>query len=89
MATEVLRDDRELLADLRRASTHSAQFALEFMSGELSVDAEEAYAYLLEDIADRLLLHAKGRKGLVLDGEPTPLVIDVQGVVVDNDGHGQ
>lgn len=73
----MLPEDRQLLADLRRVCLHAPQFALEYMAGSLSTETEEAYALLLGDIADRLLAHAKGRKGLVLDGEPTQLVIDM------------
>ena len=81
----MLREDRELLAELKRACNHAGVFALEYMAGELSIAAEEAYALRLIDIAERLLAHAKGRKGLVLDGEPTPLVIEANAVVVDHE----
>ena len=82
----MLPEDRELLADLKRACNQAGQFALEYMGGELSVEGEEAYAWMLVDIAERLLAHTKARKELVLDGEPSRLVIDAPGVVVDCDG---
>jgi len=84
----MLRDERELLADLKRACNQAGPFVLEFIAGELPIEAEEAYAYLLGDIADRLLAHAKARKGLIIDGEPTPLVIESQAVIVDYESRG-
>ena len=79
----MLREDRELLADLKRVCNYASQFALEFMAGELSVAAEEVYASRLIDIAERMLLHAKARKGLVLHDEPTPLILDAEFVRVE------
>lgn len=72
----MLREDRELLADLKRVCNDAGLFALEYMARGLSIDDEETYALRLIDVGERLLAHARGRKGLVLDGEPTPLVID-------------
>lgn len=79
----MLREDRELLADLRRACLHAPQFALEYMAGHVSIEVEEAYALSLIDIGERLLAHAKGRKGLVFDREPTQLVIEAPFVRVE------
>ena len=72
----MLRADRELLTDLKRICNDAGLFALEYMAGDLSIAAEEAYALRLIDLGERLLLHAKRRKGLVLDGESSPLVIE-------------
>jgi len=72
----MLREERELLADLKRLCNNAGQFALEFMAGQLSIQAEEAYAYRLVDIAERLLGHAHARKRLVIDGQITGLVIE-------------
>ena len=80
----MFREDRELLADLKRVCNDAGLFALEYMGGDLSVDAEEAYAVRLIDIGERLLAHAGDRKGLVLNGEPMPLVIDAPFVRVDD-----
>ena len=73
----MLPEDRELLTDLKRACNQAGLFALEYMAEDLSIAAEEAYAERLIDIAERLLAHAKSRKGLVLDGEPTQLLAKV------------
>jgi len=72
----MLREDRELLVDLKRACNQAAQFALAYLAGDLSIEAEEAYALRLIHIGERLLKHAEIRKGVVLDGEPTQFVID-------------
>jgi len=84
----MLPEDRELLTDLKRACNQAGQFALEYMAGDLSIEAEEAYALRLIDIGERLLAHAKNCKGLVLDGEPTELVIDAEFVRVDYEPRG-
>jgi len=83
----MFREDRELLCDLKRACNEAGQFALEYLADELSIEAEEAYAFRLINIAERLLSHAKGRKGLVLDGEPARLVIDAESVRVGYEVH--
>jgi hypothetical protein len=80
----MLREDRELLADLKRVCNEAGVFALEYMAGDLSIETEESYALRLFDIGERLLAHARRRKGLVLDGEPTPLVIDAPFVRLDD-----
>jgi hypothetical protein len=72
----MIREDRELLVDLSRVCTQAPQFALEFMGREIPIEAQEAYAQQLINLGQRLLLHAKSRKGLVLDAEPTQLAID-------------
>ena len=94
----MLREDRELLTDLKRVCNDAGLFVLEYMAGDLSIEAEESYTLRLVDVAERLLAHARRRKGLVLDGDPTPLVIDAPFVRVDDmrelppgsqpDGHG-
>jgi|SRR5215470_697795 len=78
----MLREDRELLCDLKRACNEAGQFALAYLAGTLSAEAEEAYALRLVNIAERLLAHAKSRQGFVLDGEPTRLIIDAESVRV-------
>ena len=77
------REELELLTDLKQVCNKAGQFFLEFTDGVLSIEAEQAYAHSLFDVGDRLLAHAKSRKGLVLDGEPTQLVIDAELVRVD------
>lgn len=72
----MIREDRELLVDLSRVCKQAPQFALEFMGGEIPIAAQEAYAQQLISLGQRLLLHAKSRKGIDLDAEPTQLIID-------------
>jgi hypothetical protein len=67
----MLREDLELLTDLKRVCNSAGPFALEYLDGALSVAAEEAYARRLIDMGERLLTHAHGRKSLVLEAEPT------------------
>jgi len=55
-------DEHELLADLTRVCEHASLFVLEFTAGELSVEAEEACAFRLVDVAEELLRHARHRK---------------------------
>jgi hypothetical protein len=80
----MLREDRELLTDLKRACNQAGQFALEYLAGDLSIETEEAYARRLIHIGERLLAHTKSRKGLVLDSEPAPLTIDAEFVRLDD-----
>lgn len=74
--TPMLREDRELVTDLKRACNQAVPFALEFMAGTLSVADEEAYGLWLAEIAGRILIHAKMRAHLVVDGQA--IVIDGQ-----------
>jgi len=46
----MFREDRELLADLKRVCNDAGLFALEYMAGDLSIEAEDAYARRLIDI---------------------------------------
>lgn len=78
----MLREDRELLCDFKRACNEAGQFALEYIADRLSIETEEAYAFRLVNIAERLLAHVKGRKGFVIDGEPARLVVDAESVRV-------
>jgi len=79
----VLREDRELLTDLKRVCNRAGQFALEYLADDLSTEAEEAYALRLIDIGERLLDRAKNRKGFDRDGEPTRFVVDAEVVRVE------
>lgn len=81
----MLPEDRDLLADLRHVCNAAGVFAVEYLAGALSVEAEEAYAESLIDIGERLLDHVRIRKGLDHNGEPTPLIIDAEFVRVDVD----
>lgn len=64
-------DERDLLTDLKRACDQAPGFVLEFLSGDMPVDAEEAYAHRLVDVAEMLMLHARARKRLIIDSRPT------------------
>jgi len=67
----MLREDRELLADLKRVCNDASVFALEFMAGDLSVEAEIAYAHRLVDVTELIMNHANARKRLVINGQAT------------------
>ena len=79
------REELLLMTDLMRVCSQAHTFCLEFADQAVSIDDEEAYALRLIDVADRLLEHAKARKGLDRDGQPTPLVIDAEFIRVEND----
>jgi len=95
------REELELMRELRRLSQCIPSFALEFASAELSVDNEIAFVHQLAGMAESLLRHANARRGLTIDGLPTPPVIDADFVQVadrrerpgrreppsENDGH--
>lgn len=74
----MLREDRELLADLKRACNDAGPFVLQYLAGDLTTAAEEAYAQRLINIGERLISHAKTRTRLVLDHESTPLILDAE-----------
>jgi len=67
-------DERELLCDLKRVCNHASGFALEFLAGNLSVEAEIAYAHRLVDVAEALMHHANGRKRIVIDGHAAGII---------------
>jgi hypothetical protein len=72
----VLPDERELLASLKRVCNQAPDFALEFMAGGLSIDAEIAYAHRLVDVAEGILRHATARRQFVIDGHATTFTLD-------------
>jgi len=74
----MLRDERELLADLKRVCNDASVFALEFMAGDLSVEAEIAYAHRLVDVAELIMNHANARKRLIIDGQATGLALEAE-----------
>lgn len=63
----MIRDERELLAELSRVNSDVVGFVLEFISGDLSTAAEKAFAYRLEAVAHQILRHAGTRDRVVLD----------------------
>ena len=79
------RDELELMWQLKRVCNEVPEFVLEFMSGDLSAEAERAFAYQLKDLAEQLVLHANARRGMTVDGQPTPLIIDADFVRVQSE----
>jgi hypothetical protein len=77
----MLREDRELLTDLKWACNQAGQFTLGYLSGDLSIEVEEAYALRLIHIGEQLLKHVESRKAVVLDGEP-PMQFVIEGKCV-------
>jgi len=63
----MLREDRELLTELKRLCNEAPQFALDFMAGALSIEDERTYGLRLADVADRILSHAQQRVYVVID----------------------
>jgi len=75
-------DEHELLTDFKRVCEQAPLFVLEFTTGGLSVEAEEAYAFRLVDVAEELLRHAKNRKLAALEAA-TPAPPSGDGVAGD------
>ena len=73
-----------LLADLKRACNDAGRFALDYLAGALSIEAENSYASRLIDIGERLMAHAKSRQSLILEAGPGPQLIDPSDDVVVN-----
>lgn len=72
------REELELMTDLKRICNQAPEFALEFMAGSLSIEAELAYARRLIDVADALMHHANIRKYVVVEGQVTSAVIQAE-----------
>jgi hypothetical protein len=77
------REELLLLQQLKQLSNQVPGFALEFASHEFSVEAEIDFVHQLADMAEALLRHANARRGLAIDGQPAPLVIDAVSVRVE------
>jgi hypothetical protein len=73
----VLRDERELLTDLMRVCNQAPDFALEFMTGTMPIEAEEAFAHRLVDVAEVIMRHVKERRRLVIDGQTLAIEPDL------------
>jgi len=71
------RDELDLMGELRRLTERIPEFVLEFVNHDLTVEAEIAFVRQLADMAEGLLRHANGRRGLTADGQTVPLVIDM------------
>jgi hypothetical protein len=65
----VIRDDRELLAELARLNSAMASFALRIIEGSASGEEQRHYAQRLIAVGERLRRRADGIPGAVIDGE--------------------
>lgn len=65
----MIREDRELLAELALLNSDMASFALRIMDGSASVAEQRHYAQRLIAGGERLKLRADGMGGAVIEGE--------------------
>lgn len=65
----MIREDRELLAELARLNCDMASFALRVMDGSSSTTEQQHYAQRLITVGERLQRRADGMAGAVVDGE--------------------
>ncbi len=70
----MIREDRELLAELARLNTAMAPLAMRIMDGSASVVEQQNYAQGLIAVGQRLQRRADGIDGAIIDGE---VVIDI------------
>lgn len=78
------REELLLLQQLQQLSNQIPGFALEFANHDLSVEAEIAFVHQLADM-EALRRHANARRGLTIDGQPIPLIIDAGSVPVESE----
>lgn len=65
----MIRQDRELLAELARLNTEMASLALRVMDGSASADEQQEYAQRLIAAGQRLRRRAAGTAPIVIEGE--------------------
>ncbi len=65
----MIREDRELLAELARLNSDMASLALRIMDGSASVTEQQHYAQRLIAVGQRLQRRADGMRGAVIEGE--------------------
>ncbi|HET9258336.1 MAG TPA: hypothetical protein VFO16_24495 [Pseudonocardiaceae bacterium] len=65
----MIREDRELLAELARLNRAMASFALRLMEGSASGEEQRHYAHRLIAVGERLRRRADEMPGAVIDGE--------------------
>ncbi|MGQ0717068.1 MAG: hypothetical protein ACT4NP_07080 [Pseudonocardiales bacterium] len=70
----MIREDRELLAELARLNTAMASLALRIMDGSASVVEQQSYAQSLIAAGERLQRRADGINRAIIDGE---VVVDI------------
>ncbi|MGH3899032.1 MAG: hypothetical protein ACRDTA_12445 [Pseudonocardiaceae bacterium] len=65
----MIREDRELLAELARLNTAMAPLAMRIMDGSASVVEQQNYAQGLIAAGERLQRRAAGMGGAIVEGE--------------------
>ncbi len=65
----MIREDRELLAELARINREMAPLALRMMEGSAGIAEQQDYAERLIAVGERLRRRVEGRKGAVIEGE--------------------
>lgn len=65
----MIREDRELLAELARLNTAMASLAMRIMDGSASTAEQQNYAERLIVAGERLRRRADGTSGAVIEGE--------------------
>ncbi|MGH3910535.1 MAG: hypothetical protein ACRDRM_06850 [Pseudonocardiaceae bacterium] len=65
----MIREDRELLAELALLNSVMASFALRIMDGSASVSEQRQYAQRLISGGERLKRRADGMGGAIIEGE--------------------
>jgi hypothetical protein len=57
----MLLEEQALLADLKSLAAKAPEFIAYFKSGDLTTEDQQAYAHRLQDLAERLTVHAEAR----------------------------
>lgn len=65
----MIREDRELLAELARLNTDMVSFAMRIMDDSASADEQQNYAERLIAAGERLQRRANETAGVVIEGE--------------------
>lgn len=65
----MIREDRELLAELARLNSDMAALALRVIDGSASAEEQQHYAQRLIAAGQRLQRRANGMRGVVIEGE--------------------
>ena len=65
----MIREDRELLAELARLNSDMASLAMRIMDGSASTAEQQNYAQRLIVAGERLRRRADGTSGAVIEGE--------------------
>lgn len=65
----MIREDRELLAELARLNTDVVSLAMRIMDGRASSAEQQHYAERLIGVGERLQRRAKATGGAIIEGE--------------------